>query len=317
MSWKKVNGASGISYVINNFQTKIHYTKDLSIDDFNNKDREFNFTKNQSYICEYVDEIGETLPNGVYVLKADHSFDNPCLFPMTPSHDACLFELDVVKNILEDFRLFLGSREVYDRLGILYKRGVLLYGPPGTGKTTAIQMIINSIRPTDSIVIYIPKEIPTDLITELKAEKRLKILIFEELTNTIKETNVGRFLTFLDGENSTNNTYVLATTNYPETLPGNVVDRPGRFDKLYLVEHLSVKDRKIYLEHLLGRKATKEEIEISKDTSIAAIKELLLLMQIEGLTAPEASAKIKGHQNLVKKDFKKASGLGFDHDDDE
>ena len=46
----------------------------------------------------------------------------------------------------------------------------------------------------------------------------------------VEGRGIENLLTFLDGESSWDNTVTIATTNYPEDLPANLVDRPGRFD---------------------------------------------------------------------------------------
>ena len=317
MAWKKIKVRSGDVYILDDCNYKTHLTKNVSIEDLNDINKDFDFTKNPAYITEVIKDIdGVELPNGVYVLRADDIFDEPKLYPLIPSHDKFLLELDVVKDVLQDFRSFIEAEEVYRKLGLLHKRGALLYGPPGTGKTTCIQMIIGQIRPEESLVIYITKEIPSTFVKAFKDDKRLKIIIFEELAATINNTNMSRFLTFLDGENSLDNCYILATTNYPESLPGNIVDRPGRFDKLYPIDTLSTKDRATYLRHLLGRTPTEEEIMITNGMSIATIKEILLMIIRDSLTARQASDRIKLQRAVVKKNFKKSNDIGFSSDDD-
>lgn len=317
MAWKKINTQAGLVYVVSEYTEQYHYLKDISLQSLNNANEEFDLSnKNPQYAVEFRKDKEEPLPAGVYSLKAEDIFDDPKLYPIEPAHDTFLFELDVVKDVLKDFRSFLNAKETYHKIGLMHKRGVLLYGPPGTGKTSAIQMIINTIRPPDSLVIYITKEIPANFINELKKESRLKILIFEELVGSIERgSNQSRLLTFLDGENSADNTYILATTNYPENLPGNIL-REGRFDELYRIDFLLEKDRRQYIKHLVGRSPTPQELEITKGMSIAAIKTLFLLVIKDGLTSGAAFDKIKKHQNVVKKNFQKSKTLGFDPDAD-
>lgn len=322
--WKKVKTDQGEGYVISEFINTYELFDDRALEKLNSNsleegetDIEYSITENPNIIRKSSPTEGIDLPVGTYILRASHSYDPVILYDFVPSHDKVLFELDAVKEVLEDFSYFSSKESVYRDLGILYKRGVLLFGEPGTGKTTAIQMIVDKVRSNDSIIIWITGEIPLDLIRVLKTDIRSKILIFEELTNTIKEHNLGKFLTFLDGENSLDNVYIIGTTNYPENLPGNVVDRPGRFDKLCRIGNLNSSDRSRYLEHFLNRSPSDNELLITKDMPIAALKEIMILMKLKDITIEEALSAIKKHKNEVKKNFKKnATVIGFSDDDD-
>ncbi len=332
MAWIKKNSNSGPCYYIDRYIRTVHVIKDLqeTADLINTAQvstaqgevtSRYGFEDNPNFYCERssIDnpnvEMG--LPSGAYSLKAEETYADSILYPIKSSHDAKLFELDVVGKVISDFRSFMKQEKVYRDLQLLYKRGVLLYGPPGTGKTTAIQMIVDKCRPKDSVVIYITAAIPRDLIEELRDDKRFKIIVFEELTQTLSSTNINRFLTFLDGESSLDNLYVIGTTNYPENLPGNIVDRPGRFDKLFKIDHTSDSDRKTYIKYFLKRAPKADEIASLKSFSMASLKEILLITLKENISITQAVAQVKEHQTTVKSNFKEASQtIGFSNDDD-
>lgn len=332
MAWIKKNSNSGPCYYIDRYVRTVHVIKDLqeTADLINTAQvstalgeltPRYGFEENPNFYCERSAislnaELG--LPSGAYTLKAEETYSDSILYPIKSSHDAKLFELDVVGKVIADFRSFMKQEQVYRDLQLLYKRGVLLYGPPGTGKTTAIQMIVDKCRPKNSVVIYITSSIPRDLIEELREDKRFKIIVFEELTQTLSSTNINRFLTFLDGESSLDNLYVIGTTNYPESLPGNIVDRPGRFDKLFKIDHTSDSDRKTYIKYFLKRVPKADEIASLKSFSMASLKEILLITLKEDISITQAVAQVKAHQDTVKSNFKEASqSIGFFTDDDD
>lgn len=316
MAFIKMITKDGECYVIAHANTEFVSFNDVTIEEINSQPHIYETTINPNLLERRIEKsLGESLPSGIYTLRAEDIFDVTKLYTFTPAHDANLFELDVVEAVLKDFRSFIDNKPIYDKLGLSYKRGVLLYGPPGTGKTSAIQMIINKIRPKDSIVIYVTKTIPTDLIKELQKDDRLKIIVFEELCDIIDGRSKQRFLTFLDGENALGAMYSIATTNYPEALPGNIIERKGRFDELYEITPLNSKDRETYLSHLLERDVTEKELELTTGLPISSIKEIVLIMLKENKSMKDAVADIKRHSSLVKKSFKKTRDLGFSDDD--
>lgn len=322
MGWKKSKTDAGEIYTLAENVYKLKYALEVGLESLNQDDSPYSMIRDGlgPYVYERTkpsEKDSLVLPTGVYSVKADNHYENPVLHPITLSHDKVLFELDVVKEVLKDFESFIISEPIYRKLGVIYKRGILLYGPPGTGKTTAIQMILQSLKVQNGIVFYITDEIPTSFIKELKNDIRLKIIVFEELVTTVKKSNMQRFLTFLDGENSLDNTYIIATTNYPEELPTNVVNRPGRFDTMCCIESLKKEDRKTYLEYLLDRDVSPKELEQSDNLSIAQLKEIALIVLKEQVTLQEAIDKIKIHSKLVHDNFKKKKDreIGFNSED--
>jgi SpoVK/Ycf46/Vps4 family AAA+-type ATPase len=111
-------------------------------------------------------------------------------------------------------------------------------------------------------------------------------------------------LNFLDGQNSWDKSIVIATTNYPHTLPGNIVDRPSRFDRLYKVDCPTEEVRRIYLEAKLGKEAVTDElIKGTKGYSIAHLRELVVSIPIYGQDPQTRLAEIEEVKKLVQREF--------------
>jgi len=313
MPWKKTKLKNRDCYTLSDTEVKYLDIKSVTLDQMNDPDRLIFLSENPNFLKEHIDDSNiEELPAGIYNVVAEGIFSDPKLVPMVPAHDDVLFELSVIDSVLQDFRAFTKNKDLYKKLGLLNKRGVLLYGVPGTGKTTAINLIVSKLRPKNSIVLYVSRELPVDLIEEFKSDPRLKIIIFEELTETLKQYGTNGLLRFLDGENSLDNMYVIATTNYPEELPGNIVDRPGRFDIIYQINLLADKDREKYLKHLLKRNILKAELVATKSMSIAQIKEIILLSKLYDVSITSAVDLIKSQKETAKKKFKnRDSDAGF------
>lgn len=320
MSWQKYGFGDMAYYAPTSSKTIWKYSDSVSLSELNDEDRDIDTTENPKFLKEFVDSDDrlESLPSGSYRLECENKYSRFKVVPWKIFSELKLFKIGAVEKVIEDFESFKKQRYCYDKVGVVYKRGVLLYGPPGTGKTSAINMIIESIKTEEILLFYINSSLPLDFITELKKEGRLKIFIFEELTETI-EQDKNSFLVFLDGEHSINNSYIIATTNYPQRLPENIVDRPGRFDKLFRVEDIEDSERRLYLEHFLRESpVTDRELKITKKYSLAFLKELVLMILKEGLSIEEAVVFLDGHKKIVKGNFKKSnSDIGFNNDDDD
>ena len=267
------------------------------------------------------------LPGGFYRHeKPNHYEDVPERLVPTDIRNDTIVSLPDVLPIIEDIKAFMSdeAKQTDKELNIQHKLGILLYGPPGTGKTTLIRSVLKSVVPKDAIVIFMESLFSNKMIKTLaEAESnRLKVLVFEEMVTVVENIKLDLLLDFLDGERSLDNVLVIGTTNYPEKLPANIADRPGRFDRLYKIGDPNKTNRQLLLSFYLGRSPTSEEISMTEGMSAAAIKELCLIMRRLHKTMEQASAQIKKHRELVKSEFSEARPMGLhrsrlDDDDDD
>lgn len=266
------------------------------------------------FIEEYLPYEFEVLPSGLY--RAEIINDSLYCYPhVLNCREECL-EFSVIEKMQKDFKHFLDSRDKYNELNILHKRGILLYGPPGTGKTTLINKVLKDLIPEDTLVLFVTKYLTSDVMENLKKDSRFKIIIFEELTETLKYDYRASLLDFLDGELSSDNTFIIGTTNYPEKLPSNIINRPGRFDKFYKIDFLSKSDIRAYFLHFLKRDITDNEIKIFNKVTIAELKEILLLVLRDSLTLEEAHTAIKEQGILCQREFESKAPAGFRNEED-
>lgn len=254
------------------------------------------------------------LPHGVYIYRDGDNSRPERLVQFDLRNDEAIDLGETFAKVQEDIANFLNNEKVYTDHGLIYKLGILLYGPPGNGKTVLVRQILRHL-PNDSVVIFLEKDLPSDeflLKIRESLDERLKVFIFEELAVDLSNYFVGKLLTFLDGEFSINRSIALATTNYPEKLPGNLVDRPSRFDKLYKFDHPKAEGRKLLFKHFLNRDITDAELSASTDLSIAAIKEASLLVLVNKITLVEAIKMLKNRTLLCSKAFAQpVATLGF------
>ena len=148
----------------------------------------------------------------------------------------------------------LKNPEVFKRMGVSAPKGILLYGPPGTGKTLLAKAVATQ---TSCNFIYVKgPEIINKYVGE--SEKMIRklfekarqnspsILFFDEFDaiagarvggnqQKSSDTIVNQILTEMDGLEDLIDVKVIAATNRPLLIDPALL-RPGRFDKLILVD---------------------------------------------------------------------------------
>ena len=232
---------------------------------------------------------------------------------------------DVMKQLKEAIELPLKNPEVFNRIGIKPPKGVLLYGPPGTGKTLLGKAIATE---TDSNFIYIKgPEIISKWVGESekairkifkKARQSSPSIIFFDEFDAIASSRIGgregknsdkivnQILTELDGLEELINVKVIAATNRPNLIDPALL-RPGRFDKLILVNVPNEKAResilKIYLKKMPIKEPNKIISEIVKLTEGYVGADLEALCREAGLVALRKNINAK---EVTLEDFKEA-----------
>lgn len=253
------------------------------------------------------------LPGGCYTYRESQPGKPERIVATDLRGDTIIKMPGITRKIVGDVRAFLKNEKVYREIGIQYRRGILLYGPPGEGKTTNIREIIKEEVPKDAIIIFLHTLPSSFMVKKLKVEPRLKVIVLEELVALVKQysNQIERILDFLDGESSLDNALIFATTNYPEQLPGNIVDRPSRFDRLIKVGNPDEETCKQLLALYLSREATAAEVKAVQGLSVAAVKESAIISRIHNTSVEKAVKGIQATQKLIKKDFNEGEPIGL------
>jgi len=155
--------------------------------------------------------------SGQFIEKTDHNWD-----------DVFLTE----KNIKA---LQLSLRSLEKKKQHAPNRGLLLIGPPGTGKTLSGRIMANVLD--DVTFIWISARdfyrsgaaggigFGFDMARKLAPS----ILFVEDIDNWLHARATDLLKTEMDGLKQSTGVVTMLTSNYPETLPDALIDRPGRF----------------------------------------------------------------------------------------
>jgi len=247
------------------------------------------------------------LPSGIYRFFYSHA--GPQLETIKSRYSESTVEVET--DLIKEIKSFLKNKKEYKKIGALYKRGYLLYGPPGTGKTTLISQIINTVIPKESLIIYASDVPSSSYIKAFEEDKRLKVFIFEEMTQ-IEDVRTDHFLNFIDGNQTVSNAIYIGTTNYPELLPANIIERPGRFDVVRRIDDMPMKVYKSLVD-LYCKDAWGILSEEREKLSVAQLMELGLKMKLNKISALESYELLLEMKEAAKREFSKerAGRMGF------
>jgi transitional endoplasmic reticulum ATPase len=153
-----------------------------------------------------------------------------------------------VARVREVVELPLKHSRIFERLGILAPKGVLLYGPPGTGKTLLARAVAAESRvhfihlngPDIMRKFYGESEAKLREVFEEAARRAPAILFIDEIdavapkradvAGEVEKRVVAQLLSLMDGFVSRGQVIVIGATNIPEVLDP-ALRRPGRFDR--------------------------------------------------------------------------------------
>jgi len=183
-----------------------------------------------------------------------------------------------VESVREAIELPLVKPELFEKVGIVPPKGVLLVGPPGCGKTLLAKAVANHTNAT--FIRMVGSELAQKYIGEggrmvrelfsLAKEKAPSVIFLDEIDaigakrldgSTSGDREVQRtlmqLLAELDGFDALHDVKIIAATNRPDILDDALL-RPGRFDRVIEIPIPDDASRKAILKVHLASMNTKK-----------------------------------------------------------
>jgi len=233
--------------------------------------------------------------------------------------------LDSIKrDLVEAVEWPMKHPESFKRMGIRPSRGILLYGPPGTGKTLLAKAVAKeseanfiSIKGPSLLSMWVGKsEEGIRKIFEKARQVSPCIVFFDEIDaiagrrgngngQNVTDRVLNQILSEMDGLDNMKDVLVIAATNRPDMLDTALL-RPGRFDKILLVNSPEEEGRKMILDiHTKNMPLAKgiKTIDLARETVGFTGADLEALTREAAMVALRENIDIK---TVSKKDFEKA-----------
>ena len=176
--------------------------------------------------------------------------------------------IDEAEEELREVVEFLKTPDKFQKLGGKIPKGVLLVGPPGTGKTLLAKAVAGeakvpffSISGSEFVEMFVGVGASRvrDLFSQATGQAPC-IIFIDELDalgkargmnvfggNDEREQTLNQLLVEMDGFESNKGVIIMAATNRPEILDRALL-RPGRFDRLVLVDRPDINGREAILK---------------------------------------------------------------------
>jgi transitional endoplasmic reticulum ATPase len=199
------------------------------------------------------------------------------------------------------------------RMGIRPSRGILLYGPPGTGKTLLAKAVAKEseanfiqIKGPSLLSMWVGKsEEGVRKIFERARQVSPCIIFFDEIDSLagkrgmdqgtkVTERVLNQLLAEMDGLEDLNEILIIGATNRPDMLDPAIL-RPGRFDKILLVNAPEEKGRKNILE------IHTKKMPLDKDVNLGN-----LAKEAEGFSGADLEALVREAGMVALRESKEA-----------
>nr|POE51665.1 putative atpase yjob [Quercus suber] len=182
------------------------------------------------------------------------------------SWDKVILDESMKQELTQVTNKFFQSKEIYEDLGVPWKRGLMFHGPPGNGKTISIKALMHTllIRKRPIPTLYVKTAPNTYHIKNVFTFARRQapcMLILEDVETIVTPQTRSYFFNEMDGLENNDGLFVVASTNFLERLDPGLTKRPSRFDRKYFFPLPNEHERTLYCEFWRKKLSSNPKIE--------------------------------------------------------
>lgn len=229
----------------------------------------------------------EVRKKGEVIIVDDDNVERPKL-----SWDDIILPSDQKEDMRNNIEYFMQSKTMYRKLGLPYKRGLLFVGPPGNGKTMLLKVIASQYTEWQMIIFTVRSGSDNwDLNKAFQSAKEYapSIIGFEDL-DSIFHSNItmSHFLNKLDGFGKQDCVMIVATTNHPQDIDPALLNRPSRFDRVWVIDNPDIECRRMFIRKKFPKILSDDAVEeLAKGTdkfSMAYMEELYIASSLTAIS---------------------------------
>ena len=217
---------------------------------------------------ELIQAVGSWLLDGVIWVYDGYWQQSKALYAEVQkmSWDKVILDEKQKKELVSVADNFFNSKDVYDDLGVPWKRGLLFHGPPGNGKTISIKALMHTLldRKHPIPALYVKSAPNSYAINQVFIQARALapcMLILEDIETIVTPETRSYFFNQMDGLESNDGLLVVASTNFLDKLDPGLTSRPSRFDRKYLFPDPNEHERVLYCQYWRRKLAKKDDVE--------------------------------------------------------
>lgn len=218
------------------------------------------------------------------------------------------FSTGPASQVVTQINKFWNKKDTYSKMGLPYRRGILMYGPPGTGKSATIRLICEQLIKNNGLIFNVTDfellEQFIPILNDLESTKNM-VFILEDLDTLLDTQDEYTLLQILDGAKPLNDgTVFIATTNSPETISSRLI-RPSRFDCLIELPASCKEVRQEYIKKLCSManiEYREEYLDATNNFTLAETKELITATTIYDEDIDTAKERVLTYKNFKKND---------------
>ncbi|MDD5402797.1 MAG: ATP-binding protein [Dehalococcoidales bacterium] len=241
--------------------------------------------------------------------------------------DSIIVDPSIKQEIKANTTGFLARMEIWNKLGIPPKRGVLLVGEPGTGKTIICKALMSEAENITGINANAYGLAEDDYLTELYelAEDLAPCLVFLEDIDLIGQDRdvfgyphgaaLLSLLAVLDGVEEKAEIVTVATTNCLETLDKAISRRPSRFDRVIKLGKPNLDQRRDIIDRICGKIPLEESAKCyiarhSEGMTPAQLQEIVFSLAIENVNPQACLKEFTADETTIDRLISKIRGKG-------